>query len=378
MNDMKDTRFVALDGWRGVCALLVAIHNLNFGPWLPQVAFVAHSSLFVDFFFVLSGFVISHAYMDRLSQTSDAIRFMLRRIGRLWPLHAAVLVALIGLLFLKFAAAALLNGNFDNPSIQDGHSIRTIAANLLLIQAFDVQSRLTWNAASWSVSTELWAYFLFSVICLLAGKHRMSVFIMGGIAAIAACILLFFSPFFLETNADYAFFRCLYGFFAGHLCYRAWRVVGLPSGDLLELLALTAVALFVLLVGSDPLSMTAPLIFGFAVLVFAHEKGWISALLKRPPFVQLGRWSYSIYMIHWLFRDTLLGSNKIIETLIERHAIPGYMSFSSPWTTRILLLGYLVGVVALASVTYRLIEQPGRAFFNRLSDALLAADRRPA
>jgi peptidoglycan/LPS O-acetylase OafA/YrhL len=73
-----------------------------------------------------------------------------------------------------------------------------------------------------------------------------------------------------------------------------------------------------------------------------------------------------------------LGSDKIIETLIERHAIPSYMSFSSPWTMHFLLLGYLVVVVALASVTYRLIEQPGRAFFNRLSDTLPTADPRTA
>lgn len=375
---MKNIRFVALDSWRGVCALLVAIHNLNFGPWLPQVAFVAHSSLFVDFFFVLSGFVISHAYIDRLSRASDVIAFMLRRIGRLWPLHVAVLAALVGLLFIKFAAVALLHANLGDPSAQDGHTIRTIVANLLLIQAFDVQSRLTWNAASWSISTELWTYLLFSATCSLAGTHRMSVFIVSGIAVIAACVLLFFSPFFLETNTDYAFLRCVYGFFVGHLCYRAWRSVQLRSGDLLELSALTAVVLFVLFIGSDALSIAAPLIFGFAVLVFAQEKGWISGLLKWPPFVRLGRWSYSIYMVHWFLRDILLGSNKIIETLIERHAIPGYMSFSSPWTLCVLLVGYLGAVVALASVTYRLIEQPGRAFFNRKSDALLDADRRLA
>ena len=375
---MKNMRFVALDGWRGVCALLVAIHNLNFGPWLPQVAFVAHSSLFVDFFFVLSGFVISHAYFDRLSHASDVIRFVLRRIGRLWPLHVAVLAALIGLLFIKFAAVALLHANLGDPSAQDGHTIRTVIANLLLIQAFDVQSRLTWNAASWSISTELWAYLLFSATCLLTGKHKMSVFIMSGIAGIAACVLLLFSPFFLETNTDYAFLRCLYGFFVGHLCYRTWQSVQFRSGDLSELVALTIVVLFVLFVGSDVLSMTAPLIFGFAVLVFAHEKGRISGLLKMRPFVQLGRWSYSIYMVHWLLRDILLGSNKIIETLIERHAIPDYMSLSSPWMMRVLLVGYLVAVVALASATYRLIEQPGRAFFNRISDALLNADRRLA
>jgi peptidoglycan/LPS O-acetylase OafA/YrhL len=90
------TRFVALDSWRGICALLVAIHNLNFGSWLPQVAFVAHSTLFVDFFFVLSGFVISHAYLDKLACPRNVSRFILRRIGRLWPLHAATLAALVG------------------------------------------------------------------------------------------------------------------------------------------------------------------------------------------------------------------------------------------------------------------------------------------
>jgi peptidoglycan/LPS O-acetylase OafA/YrhL len=376
--DMKTTRFVALDSWRGVCALLVAIHNLNFGPWLPQVAFVAHSSLFVDFFFVLSGFVISHAYINRLSHRSDVIRFIVRRIGRLWPLHVAMLAALIGLLVVKFAAAALLHSNFDDPSAQDGHNIRTIVANLLLIQAFDVHSRLTWNAASWSISTELWTYILFAATCVLAGTHRTSVLIMGGIAVMAAGVLFLFSPYFLETNADYAFFRCLYGFFVGHLTYRAWQVTRLPSGGLLEILVLMLVVFFVLF-GADAISMVAPLIFGFAVMVFAREKGWISDLLTRPPFVQLGRWSYSIYMVHWLFRDILLGSNKIVETLIARHAIPSYMSLSSPWTMRVLLVGYLVGVVALAAVTYRLIEQPGRAFFNKISDALLLkADRRLA
>jgi peptidoglycan/LPS O-acetylase OafA/YrhL len=373
---MKNTRFVVLDSWRGICALLVAIHNLNFGPWLPQATFVAHSSLFVDFFFVLSGFVISHAYWGRLCQAPDAAKFMLRRIGRLWPLHVAVLAALVALLLMKFAAAALLHSNFDNQSAEDGHSLRTIITNLLLIQAFDVRSRLTWNAASWSISTELWTYLLFSSVCVLAEKGRMSALIMISIAAISACVLLFFSPPFLETNADYAFFRCLYGFFVGHLCFRTRNIAQLQGAGSLELLAVAVVVLFVFFVGGDIFSMIAPLIFGFTVLVFAQEKGWLSAVLKKRLFVQLGTWSYSIYMVHWLLRDVLLGSNKVIETLAERNAIPSYISLSSPWTMDVLLVAYLVGVVALASVTYRLIEQPGRALFNRMSEAAFITDHR--
>ena len=59
---------------------------------------------------------------------------------------------------------------------QGGHSLRTIVNNLLLIQAFDIPSQLTWNAPSWTISTEFWTYFLFAMICLSANGRRVSIF----------------------------------------------------------------------------------------------------------------------------------------------------------------------------------------------------------
>lgn len=49
--------------------------------------------LFVDFFFVLSGFVIASTYQERIAGGFSVWRFMLLRLGRLYPLHIAVLVA---------------------------------------------------------------------------------------------------------------------------------------------------------------------------------------------------------------------------------------------------------------------------------------------
>ena len=66
----RAVRFKTLDSWRGITALLVAVHNFGY----PQTTFVMHSSFFVDFFFVLSGFVISHAYMDKL-KSGGGFRF---------------------------------------------------------------------------------------------------------------------------------------------------------------------------------------------------------------------------------------------------------------------------------------------------------------
>jgi peptidoglycan/LPS O-acetylase OafA/YrhL len=368
-------RFVALHSWRGVCALLVAVHNLNFGSWIPQVAFVLHSSLFVDFFFVLSGFVISHAYNERFARRSDVAVFMLRRIGRLWPLHVTMLVTLMALYFSKFAMGSLVHLNLDDSTTQGGHSLRTIATNLLLIQSFDIPSQLTWNAPSWSISTEFWTYFLFSMICLSTSGRRVSIFAMGGIALFAFGVLFCLSPTFLETNTDYAFFRCLYGFFVGCLVYKAWQTTPPRSGGGIEVLVLLLTMGFVYVVGNGIVSMSAPLVFGLAVFIFAQEQGWISGILSRRPFVQLGTWSYSIYMVHWLVRNVMVRGSDIVDKLIERQVVPSHMLFDHTWTTRVLLIGYLVVVVALAAVTYRCIEQPGRRFFNRRSAEFLMAGR---
>ena len=65
--------------------------------------FIRHSYLFVDFFFVLSGFVIAHAYGDRLKSPLEVWQFIVRRFGRVWPLHIAVLAAFIAVAVFKYA-----------------------------------------------------------------------------------------------------------------------------------------------------------------------------------------------------------------------------------------------------------------------------------
>src|SRR5258708_14456580 len=60
-------RFRALDSWRGICALLVAAHHLEARGFIYWQPLVRNAWLFVDFFFVLSGFVIAHAYGANLS-----------------------------------------------------------------------------------------------------------------------------------------------------------------------------------------------------------------------------------------------------------------------------------------------------------------------
>jgi peptidoglycan/LPS O-acetylase OafA/YrhL len=372
MVERNRDRFIALDSWRGVCALLVATHNIG----CSTSKFVTHSSLFVDFFFVLSGFVITHAYMRRLTTSSDIYIFMLRRFGRLWPLHFALLLVFISIELTKVLFVHRFS--MHRSPFDESNPLNTILPNLLLVQSIFMGGP-TWNVPSWSISTELWTYVGFGAVCLCWPKRRPPLFVMLGVALFAAGIIVLFSPSFLETNRDYAIFRCVYGFVAGHLVYRIWESgpSRLPGAALIEILAVIVVLAFVYAVDGDAWSLAAPAIMGFAVLAFAHEGGYLSRVLRMRMFTLLGEWSYSIYMVHWLVIGLLSrtmnfmggGAGQSSSSALEQGL--GRLPVCDPtWLSDCVFLGYLLLVVGLAAITYQLIERPSRAFFYRLADRL--------
>ena len=92
-TDTREKRvFHTLDGLRGVAALFVAMRHTN----LFHRAGIHGGYLAVDLFFVLSGFVIAHAYERRLASGLSVGRFMAARYLRLWPVY--VLGAALGLI----------------------------------------------------------------------------------------------------------------------------------------------------------------------------------------------------------------------------------------------------------------------------------------
>src|SRR5467141_5130938 len=99
-------RFVVLDSWRGIAACLVALFHLEAYSHLVHshlhgVPFLSNSWLFVDFFFVLSGFVIAANYQQRLLDGFGVGRFLFLRLGRLYPLHFTMLALFIGCELLR-------------------------------------------------------------------------------------------------------------------------------------------------------------------------------------------------------------------------------------------------------------------------------------
>ena len=374
----QNHRFAVLDGWRGIAALGVAIYHFRVYSHIAAMPGMQGAYLFVDFFFVLSGFVISYAYGDRLARWSDIGGFAVRRFGRLWPLHAATLLFLF--LFEVAKSDAARHGwlhpahpPFDPAGFYGWASLPT---NLTLIQALGIHDHLSWNTPAWSICVEFWMYAVFAVLCW-SGKRSL---VIGGIV----CILAGFAGLFMagkgmNVSYDFGLFRGLAGFFLGHFTYRLSRSRLAPSRDWLgscEFPALAAVALFLIFAGGDRItSVLAPLLFAPVVLVFAAERGAVSRAMRAAPIAYLGAWSYSIYMVHAPITDIIMSLAAAAERTLHiplhsadhaRTAAPSLSFGGNAYLGDATILAYLVAVIAMSALTYRWIEMPGRRFFNDL------------
>lgn len=369
-------RYEALDAWRGVAALLVAAyhlpvaHALALQPWFKTI------ELFVDFFFVLSGFVICHAYGERLGDGAAGLRFLVRRLGRVWPLHALVLGILVALELGRLAASTLLGTAFSVPPFTETRTVGGIVTNLLMIQSFNLHPSTTWNLPAWSISVEFYTYVAFAGLWIAFGG-RTRILACVCVAAGGALVLALLAPNWLFATSDFGMFRALYGFFVGVLACRLHQG-GLNAGTRLvpEPVILVLLAAFLALTGVNATSLFAPLVFACVVLVFAREEGALSAALRTRPLQALGAWSYSIYLVHPLVYYTILMSSKAIERvtgipLFER-AAGGALLWgpSGPWANLALGLLWLVPVIAMARITRRVVEKPGMAWFGALAERI--------
>ncbi|HUR87852.1 MAG TPA: acyltransferase [Ramlibacter sp.] len=356
-------RFEALDGWRGVCACLVVLFHFHGHSPVYSSGLVRNSYLFVDFFFVLSGFVIAWNYANKLDSWPGVRRFLILRLGRVYPLHVFMLLCFVAWETLRLAMHA--EGTFTGPFAAPG-----VITNLLLVQSMGVHDGLTWNGPSWSISTEWWSYVLFALVCAWLGM-RNGLLLATAIAA--PLLLLHLSKSGMDTTYDWGYIRCVFGFALGVACYRIYALVapfarspGKGMMTFVECAIVVSVVAFVSAAGTSPMSFMAPFVFAAAVLIFAAEGGLVSRVFHSRPLKWLGMVSYSIYLTHFFFVLILPSIiNRLLhDDLWTAMRLPDgqwVMAFGRNDVEGTALYVLMVGVTLAASaLTYRWIEVPGR------------------
>lgn len=151
-NDIREKQFCALDSWRGIAAMIVALYHINAPSHIGKWTLIVQGGFFIFFFFVLSGFLMACKYEERISSRLDFARFMVLRFGRLFPLHLFVLAAFMAWYYFVFGTPFA------------DHKPMDLGVSIFLMGGLGIGEGFGWNPPSWSISTEFYTYVLFGAL----------------------------------------------------------------------------------------------------------------------------------------------------------------------------------------------------------------------
>jgi peptidoglycan/LPS O-acetylase OafA/YrhL len=379
---MQPVKLPQLDVLRGMCALLVVFYHVLFQHPGHGLGVFRNASLFVDFFFVLSGFIMFHTY-GNMASGHDFRRFLGLRLFRTYPLHVVMIVVFLAYETLQYALVTLYDFPTSTPPFSDNNA-GTLLLNLLLLNGVGITD-LTFNTPSWSISTEFWAYVVFGLSMLSLSQLRARLLLFAAIGIAALGYLAVQPDPSMTMHWERFLPRCLFGFFMGVVLRGAMSVPReapetRPWHDAVQL---ASMALSVALVsyadeGRKWIELLAPFAFTAVIASFVAWPGTrIVRALINAPLLWLGKVSYSIYMVHQFVLLMIEAAMKIVlhapvddELILVGNAVGG--------SALILSLALILGIAAF---TYHFVEEParrlGRAWLDGAKPSPREARREP-
>lgn len=292
---MKD-KFIALDYLRGMAAIFVVLLHARWSGSFQELMFIQNSYLFVDLFFILSGFVIYHSYSGRLTGCADFFSFVKARVARLYPLHLLVLFFFLIFESLKWYLQTYYSMSSNNLAFVGRNSFDGLLENLMLIQAIGLFPTSSWNGPSWSISAEFWTYILFA-FCVLSSRviFKRQVFFL------IVSFFFYVITYNVEGSLSYeGVFRCIAGFSLGVYCYKV-RGLFFKYKNTEFLLSFT-VLIIVFLLSVKPVKsqfdFILPFLFSILILLTSKIDRLGSETILDRFLNTLGQLSYTMYMIH--------------------------------------------------------------------------------
>lgn len=360
---------------RGIAALLVVIFhsNLMVMGFMPPgyTRLLDFGWLWVDFFFILSGFIMCYVYardFEHAVTRGSYWKFIGARFARVYPLH------LFTLLWASIMTAIVLSyARGLDPFFEEMFNLGAIPSSLVLLQGMHLYTAAPLNTPSWSLSTEWWMYMIFPFLVpyftntRVAWKIVMIVLIVAGYFGLKYGLGDGKGPFGYSINfvADWGFIRCFLGFAIGMLVYDLYKAgAGYALFKSSISFAVSFVGVLVAMhFGWDDMLTLA--FFPFIILSAAYNGTQVKRMLDWRPLQRLGDWSFSIYMVHipiayfytiWSIRQ----DPTLFADFMKLVTTPPDLALG--WKLCIALVTLTLMVAAL---TYRYIEIPARNYLNK-------------
>jgi peptidoglycan/LPS O-acetylase OafA/YrhL len=367
----EKNHYQILDGLRGVAAILVVVFHVfetYSGDRFHQ--FINHGYLAVDFFFVLSGFVVAYAYDDRWPKMTQW-EFYKRRLIRLQPM--VIMGSLIGAALFYFQGCQMFS-LIEKTPVWEMLIVMLVGCTMVpLLPSMDIRG---WNemhplnGPAWSLFFEYIANILYAVIIRRFSKTLLSIFV-----AVFAGLLIYYlvcGPIVPswgqpqgdviggwsvdKTQLNIGFTRLLYPFFAGVLLCRMGKLIHIKGAFWVCSLLLVVVFFIPRIGGStnlweNGLYEAFSIIIMFPLIVAIGAGGEIKNKYTLKACKFLGAISYPIYITHYpllYMHIAWVQNNKVPET-------------------QGLLMGLLLVIVAIAIAyaSLKLYDEPVREWLRK-------------
>ncbi|WP_082969213.1 acyltransferase family protein [Mycobacterium kyorinense] len=373
---MRSGDIKALTGLRIIAAVWVVL--FHFRPLLRDAAPGFSDAMApvlncgaqgVDLFFILSGFVLTWNYLDRMGwswSTRATLNFLWLRLARVWPVY---------LVTLHLAAAWLIFtlhvGHVPSEAVSQLTAVSYVR-QVLLVQLwfqpfFDGSS---WDGPAWSISAEWLAYLMFGALILVifrmahATRARNLIWLAFGASLPPVLLLLASGQFYTPWSW---LPRIVMQFTAGALVAaavirlrptdRARRGAGYVSG-----LLIAAIVGLLYLLDAHPVPGVidsgglVDILFVPLVMTLAMGAGSLPRLLSVRAMVYGGQISFCLYMVHELVHTAWIWATQQFELTLY--------GFGGKLT----VIGLLVLATGIAVVLFHFVEEPARQWMRRMID----------
>jgi peptidoglycan/LPS O-acetylase OafA/YrhL len=368
----------ALSGLRIVAAVWVVL--FHFRPWLEVAAPGFRSALApvlncgaqgVDLFFMLSGFVLTWTYLDRMGESfsiRSTLHFLWLRLARVWPVYLVTLhLAAAWIIFTLYVG-------HEPSKAADQLNAVSYVRQVLLVQLwfqpyFDGSS---WDGPAWSISAEWLAYLLFGLLVLVifriarATTARGLLWLAVAASLPPALLLLATGQFYTPWNW---LPRIVMQFTAGALACAAVRKLQLSEparrrvGYLSVVLAGAIVGTLYLL-DAHPVpkvsdsSGLVDVLFVPLVVTLAIGVGSLPRLLSTRIMVYGGYISFSLYMVH-----------ELVHTAWNWFTAQFEIVLTPSWSAKLIVISVLGVAVLGGAALYHFVEEPARLWMRRMVKA---------